>query len=110
MLHRSVTGFASRVDGVRPGRDQPGVVGGRKTRLEFLVTLFAFLGADVLRAGTFGSNTTERVTVPHEMAASTRPARQAPAPVGRAVLFGLLARMLRLLFIIDSFFYGYSSL
>ena len=46
-----VTGFAAGIEPVIALGDEPGVVGGLEAAINFVVALFAFRGADVLRAG-----------------------------------------------------------
>jgi hypothetical protein len=51
VLARAVAGFAADVFCVRTIGQQARVVGGGEAAVDFLVALFAFLGADVIRAG-----------------------------------------------------------
>ena len=99
---RPVARFAAGVEGVGSRGHQPGVVGGGKILVEFVVTLFAFLGADVLlrrgrRAATRPAGRACRTRSPPAPA----PAPPPPAPDPRARLSACLARMLRVRLIIN---------
>src|SRR5690349_17954276 len=48
---RAVTGFATGVERILPRSDQPRMVRSGKIAVDLIVTLLAFFGANVLRAG-----------------------------------------------------------
>jgi hypothetical protein len=102
---RAVTGFATGAQGVFPLGDQAGMIGSFETAADFLVTLFAFAGANVLRA----RHIRQRHSFPADAAAGDRGQQNEPDANGENQSAGTAALGPQLLEVMNSFQAGNSN-